>query len=182
MSGLQIIYNYNYNYNLISLCHACKQGSNCEKWTGRVSNIAGTKGLGGHNGKNRGTGGRGVKPPTPRQFEPCLQVIILFPDELHVPLDVCGAAVKRELDFWQIEDTLIKACCWISYSSHIGNERTLRKFDQDTQLQKDLLELDSLKGWRKKQMQLWLVLDHPRSSTLAMVGQQSINMVMVEPQ
>ena len=37
------------------------QGSNCEQLTGRVSNTAGTKGLGvgGHNGMNRGTGGGG---------------------------------------------------------------------------------------------------------------------------
>ena len=32
-----------------------RQGSNCEKWTGRVSN----------NGINKGTGGGGVPPPTP---------------------------------------------------------------------------------------------------------------------
>ena len=41
------------------------QGSNCEKWTGRVSNTVGTKGLavGGHNGMNRGTGGLNPQPP-----------------------------------------------------------------------------------------------------------------------
>ncbi|XP_005109693.2 uncharacterized protein LOC101858364, partial [Aplysia californica] len=35
--------------------------------------------------------------------------------ELHVPLEVCGAVVKRELDFWQIEELDIKACCWRHY-------------------------------------------------------------------
>ena len=41
-----------------SICHASphppNQGSNCEKRTGRVSNTAGTKGLEGHNGMNKG--------------------------------------------------------------------------------------------------------------------------------
>ena len=40
------------------------QGSNCEKWLGRVTNTAGTKGLrlGGHNGMNRGTRGLNRNP------------------------------------------------------------------------------------------------------------------------
>ena len=36
--------------------------------------------------------------------------------ELHVPLNVCGAVVKRELDWWQVDDSLIEPCCWIKYS------------------------------------------------------------------
>ena len=40
---------------------------------GRVSNTAGTKGLGGHNGMNRGTGG-GVKPPTPVNSNPAFGI------------------------------------------------------------------------------------------------------------
>ena len=47
----------------IALVHS--QGSNYEKVTGRVSNTAGTKGLGCHNGMNWGLN------PQPRQFEPC---------------------------------------------------------------------------------------------------------------
>ena len=50
------------------------------------------------------------------QFHVCV-----FAGELHVPLDVCGAVVKRELDYWQIDQNLIEACCWTSYSQFIGN-------------------------------------------------------------
>ena len=39
------------------------RGSNCEKWTGRVSSTAGSKGMGGHNGMNRETGGLNPQPP-----------------------------------------------------------------------------------------------------------------------
>ena len=50
----------------------------------------------------------------------------VFAGELHVPLDVCGAVVKRELDYWQIDQNLIEACCWTSYSQFIGNIYTIR--------------------------------------------------------
>ena len=33
-------------FTWLHTCHNASQGSNCEKWTGRVSNTAGTKGLG----------------------------------------------------------------------------------------------------------------------------------------
>ena len=50
------------------------QGSNCEKWTGRVRNTAGTKGLGGHNGMNRG-------PPPPVNSNPVLSLYFSAGDQ-----------------------------------------------------------------------------------------------------
>lgn len=41
---------------------------------------------------------------------------VIVTGQLHVPLDVCGAVVKRELDWWHVEDSLIEPCCWIKYS------------------------------------------------------------------
>ena len=57
------------------LMEGYNQGSNCEKWTGGVSNTVGTKKLGGLGGLQwNDQGNWGVKPPQPpRQFEPWIQ-------------------------------------------------------------------------------------------------------------
>ena len=88
-----------------------------------------------------------------------------------MPLEVCGAVVKRELDFWHIDETIIEACCWTSYSSYVDNQKTLADFNQN--VHEEWVEIQNLKqltGWKKKQMRIWMILDHPRSSRLALVS------------
>uniref|UniRef100_A0A2C9M9T1 BTB domain-containing protein n=1 Tax=Biomphalaria glabrata TaxID=6526 RepID=A0A2C9M9T1_BIOGL len=89
--------------------------------------------------------------------------------ELHVPLEVCGAVVKRELDFWQIEELQIKACCWRHYRSYIENQRILNSFNKSLEHEQMKVDLSNLTGWRLVQMKLWLVMDHPRTSRMAMM-------------
>ena len=50
--------------------------------------------------------------------------------ELHVPLDVCGAVVKRELEFWGISDSQIQPCCWVEYSQFLDNQKILATFNK----------------------------------------------------
>ncbi|KAK2188534.1 hypothetical protein NP493_129g02003 [Ridgeia piscesae] len=89
--------------------------------------------------------------------------------ELHVPLDVCGAVVRRELEFWKIDDCVIEPCCWTVYSTSIDNQSTLSAFNEGAEReQRELTAASQLTGWRKAQMQVWMVLDHPRSSRTAM--------------
>ncbi|KAL8622493.1 hypothetical protein ACOMHN_034156 [Nucella lapillus] len=88
--------------------------------------------------------------------------------ELHVPLEVCGAVVKRELDFWQIDEMEIKACCWRHYRSYIENQAILDSFNNSLVKETDNIDIDHLQGWRKVQMRVWLILDHPRTSKMAM--------------
>ncbi|CAL1530326.1 unnamed protein product, partial [Lymnaea stagnalis] len=89
--------------------------------------------------------------------------------ELHVPLEVCGAVVKRELDFWQIEELQIKACCWRHYRSYIENQRILNSFNKSLEHEQMKVDLSNLKGLKYMQMKLWLIMDHPRTSRLAML-------------
>ncbi|CAG5118146.1 unnamed protein product [Candidula unifasciata] len=89
--------------------------------------------------------------------------------ELHVPLEVCGAVVKRELDFWQIEELQIKACCWRHYRSYIENERILNSFDRSLEREQIKIDLGNLQGWKLMQMKLWLIMDRPRTSKYAMM-------------
>ncbi|XP_076441204.1 potassium voltage-gated channel protein Shaw-like [Babylonia areolata] len=89
--------------------------------------------------------------------------------ELHVPLEVCGAVVKRELDFWQIDEMEIKACCWRHYRSYIENQAILDSFNHSLEKENVHVDLDSLKGWRRLQWKVWLVLEYPRTSRAAMI-------------
>ncbi|XP_050402185.1 potassium voltage-gated channel protein Shaw-like [Patella vulgata] len=89
--------------------------------------------------------------------------------ELHVPLEVCGAVVKRELDFWQINQYKIKACCWRHYRSYIDNQRILESFNNSLLKENVNVNLNGLEGWLKIRTRVWLILEHPRTSTTAMV-------------
>ncbi|PVD22785.1 hypothetical protein C0Q70_16041, partial [Pomacea canaliculata] len=114
-----------------------------------------------------------VTPPTEYFFDrhpAVFNAIIDFyrTGELHVPLEVCGAVVKRELDFWQIDEMEIKACCWRHYRSYIENQAILDSFNQSLQRECHNVNLDQLQGWNKLQMRVWLILDHPRTSKAAM--------------
>ena len=98
----------------------------------------------------------------------------IFAGELHVPLEVCGAVVKRELEFWQINQHAIKSCCWRHYKTYIENKRILDSFNRSLKKEQFSLDLDDYKGWKKFQMRVWLILEHPRTSKAAMVGSRSM--------
>lgn len=95
---------------------------------------------------------------------------LLFIGELHVPLEVCGAVVKRELDYWHVDEFHIKSCCWRHYRSYIENKRILDSFNRSLLKENFVIDLDSHAGWKRIQMRLWLVLEHPRTSKAAMVS------------
>ena len=97
--------------------------------------------------------------------------LISFPGELHVPLEVCGAVVKRELDYWQINENHIKSCCWRNYRSYIENKRILDSFNRSILKQQMCINVDEgLKGWQRFRTKVWMLLEYPRTSTAAMVS------------
>ena len=51
--------------------------------------------------------------------------------ELHAPLDICGSVIKRELDFWGIEEEMIEPCCWNTYTAFRDAQKTLAELDED---------------------------------------------------
>ena len=93
-----------------------------------------------------------------------------------MPLDICGAVVKQELEYWHIDDCKIEACCWTNYSGYLDNQKTLSSFNQSlTDERNELEHLEShTEGWKKFQIKLWMVLDHPHSSNLALVSYVNI--------
>ncbi|GFO40746.1 potassium voltage-gated channel subfamily c member 1 [Plakobranchus ocellatus] len=95
--------------------------------------------------------------------------MICLKGELHVPLEVCGAVVKRELDFWKIDELEIKACCWRHYRSYIENQNILNSFNHSLRSQAVDVDLDELKGWKRLQWRVWMILEFPRTSRVAMI-------------
>ena len=98
----------------------------------------------------------------------------MFAGELHVPLEVCGAVVKRELDYWQITENHIKSCCWRNYRSYIENKRILDSFNRSILKQQMCIDTTGLQGWEKYRTKIWLILEYPRTSKAAMVSQCSM--------
>ena len=107
--------------------------------------------------------------PDIQSYSLTVHIAYLVSGELHVPLEVCGAVVKRELDFWQMNESEIKACCWRHYRSYIENQRILDSFDNSLKKEQFNVDLDQMTGWKRFQMKIWLILDHPRTSRTAMV-------------
>ncbi|KAL7669932.1 hypothetical protein ACOME3_004878 [Neoechinorhynchus agilis] len=95
-------------------------------------------------------------------------------NELHVPLDICGALMRRELEYWGISEDLIEPCCWTSYSAFKEAQRTLADLDLDIEFNADrpdpMLEIPENEGklasFRRK---LWYMLEEPYSSNTAKI-------------
>ncbi|XP_046583010.1 potassium voltage-gated channel protein egl-36-like isoform X1 [Haliotis rubra] len=84
--------------------------------------------------------------------------------ELHVTQALCGNAVRNELEFWKIPETVIAPCCW----------RTLHQVDQDKEIL-DSLNKGNMKGdksekschsWR---FRVWRCMEQPNSSLTARI-------------
>ena len=45
--------------------------------------------------------------------------------DLHFPHSWCGPTIKRELDFWEIEERHIAACCWNTYREFAEQKETV---------------------------------------------------------
>lgn len=90
--------------------------------------------------------------------------------ELHVPLEVCGAVVKREFDYWQITENDIKSCCWSNYRSYIENQRRLESFNRSVLSEQKNIDTDGLEGWELLRTKIWLILEYPRTSRPALVS------------
>lgn len=51
--------------------------------------------------------------------------------ELHLPTFICGPAVKNELEYWGIPDTIIERCCYSNYNSYKSTLKALNQLEQD---------------------------------------------------
>ncbi|XP_046366378.1 potassium voltage-gated channel protein Shaw-like isoform X1 [Haliotis rufescens] len=95
--------------------------------------------------------------------------------ELHLPSNICGNAIRRELDFWEIPENQISECCWL----------IMFQVDQGEEINKDLAanfgksskeETGSPCG--KVRDRLWKCLDQPNYSRIAKIW-NTVFMILV---
>ncbi|KAL4230879.1 hypothetical protein ACF0H5_011253 [Mactra antiquata] len=89
--------------------------------------------------------------------------------ELHIPKHVCGAAIRNELEFWQIQPASIADCCvsnLFKFEDELEVTNNLRRQFETKSLEYTKEELERSK-WNRTKNMLWCVLDKPSSSKLA---------------
>ena len=88
-------------------------------------------------------------------------------DELHFPHNICGAVVRRELEYWGINEKFVAPCCWQFFKSCSDNDMTVdllyEEFDDFSRAEYILSSRARLFGW------IWDFLEDPASSLPAKV-------------
>lgn len=101
--------------------------------------------------------------------------------ELHLPSNICGPFVRKELIFWGIDESLIGPCCMPAYMRYDEEKRTkatlFRDCFEDIDSIKNLVKCSrGLKQWRYT---VWLFLDHPTSSLMAKIWSSILLSLMI---
>ncbi|XP_059149154.1 potassium voltage-gated channel subfamily C member 3-like [Physella acuta] len=73
--------------------------------------------------------------------------------ELHLPGNMCGLAISRELRYWGINDKLISECCIKRYREALREVLIVEELD--TAMKLDSVAKDSISG------QIWLTMERP---------------------
>ena len=95
-----------------------------------------------------------------------------------MPVCVCGVIMKRELEFWNIDENEMEPCCWIRYREQIESQLAIEDaigtfmHNEDEVMGSGAQEEDinPLNMCRQVRAAMWRTLNYPTSSTLAMVG------------
>uniref|UniRef100_A0A1I8ITD4 BTB domain-containing protein n=1 Tax=Macrostomum lignano TaxID=282301 RepID=A0A1I8ITD4_9PLAT len=86
--------------------------------------------------------------------------------ELHLPTNICGPFVRKELVFWGIHEASIGPCCLPHYVRYDEEKRTKNTLFKDCF--EDIEPMQSLvrcsRGVRRLRYRMWLFLDYPTSS------------------
>lgn len=92
--------------------------------------------------------------------------------ELHVPASVCGPALKKEFQFWGVDELDIARCCWTQYNTWNTQSKSLEKLDKNrkysmTTSEEELMKIES--NYQKFRAKIWNFLYDPGSSRGAKV-------------
>nr|CUU00318.1 hypothetical transcript [Hymenolepis microstoma] len=101
--------------------------------------------------------------------------------ELHLPTNICGPFVRKELIFWGIDESLIDPCCMPAYMRYDEEKRTkktlFRDCFEDIDSMKNLVKFS--RGWKKWRYRMWLFMDHPTSSFAAQIWASFLLILMI---
>ncbi|CAL1546679.1 unnamed protein product [Lymnaea stagnalis] len=81
--------------------------------------------------------------------------------ELHIPGNMCGLAISRELRYWGIDDRLISECCFKRYKETLREVAIVEELDRAMKV--DATTKDSLSG------QIWLTMERPGHNLLSWI-------------
>lgn len=87
--------------------------------------------------------------------------------ELHLPPNVCGPALKRELDFWGVSEHLIQNCCWNTYDSWNSTFESLQQLERDRKkifVEYESADPEELTRWHRFRRNTWNFLTNQTSS------------------
>ena len=94
-------------------------------------------------------------------------------DQLHFPHNLCGPTIKKELDYWGIQEKDIQTCCWNHYREFNEQEETLIKLGsafntvERFEDKKRNFLMSHVHKWRAR---IWYFLEDPKSSIGAQVS------------
>ena len=88
-------------------------------------------------------------------------------DALHFPNNICGAVVRRELEYWGIDEKYVAPCCWHFFKSCSDNEVTIELLCEEF----EELATQQPSRFAIVYSRVWDFLEDPASSDAAMVGQ-----------
>ncbi|KAL5016665.1 hypothetical protein ScPMuIL_006254 [Solemya velum] len=83
--------------------------------------------------------------------------------QLHFPDNVCGASLRQELQFWNIEEEEVSECCWKSYYQYQDEMEVIAKLKENFT---STITADETASNRTV-VRMWLFLDRPDSSRAA---------------
>ena len=97
--------------------------------------------------------------------------------ELHLPHNICGPAIKRELLFWEVDENIISECCWRFYKAFEEEQGRLVRIRHAFGFNKSEYSPtmyhrrgDGSKGARYWTQVTWQLLSDPTSSLGAKVS------------
>ncbi|XP_074662926.1 voltage-gated potassium channel KCNC2-like [Tubulanus polymorphus] len=90
--------------------------------------------------------------------------------ELHYPMTVCGAVVKRELDYWGIPQRKMQPCCVTNFSAYFTSSRICINESQHTKSNDLLKKSKSARtSWKRLQYKMTYLFENPTASCAALV-------------
>ncbi|KAH9496486.1 hypothetical protein Btru_043146 [Bulinus truncatus] len=84
--------------------------------------------------------------------------------KLHITHKVCYEMVQLELDFWQIEEDLLKPCCQRYYRQEAGSNEVIDAFEKHFDKEQEEETTVDLSGWGKRKRHLRIYMERLGSS------------------
>ena len=91
--------------------------------------------------------------------------------EMHLPENMCVFAVKKELEFWDLDADVLASCCWNRYCKAEEDQRMLHSVVSEWSSTDTDLDLDTYNAKHAPlKKRLWLFMNEPHTSLGAKVS------------